>query len=78
MELPELRELLGGAREIVDMKLRARAIEEKANAMTREYCLWLTTYGVPVRDIAELLCGDPNEAIASPTPITMRWGAVRG
>jgi DNA-directed RNA polymerase specialized sigma subunit len=57
---PLFRELLEGAREIREVRSRARQLEEKANEMVREYCQWLTTYGVPVRDIAELLDISPQ------------------
>ncbi|BBY45840.1 hypothetical protein A5765_18065 [Mycolicibacterium celeriflavum] len=57
---PAFRELLDGAREINELKERARHLEDQANEMIREYCHWLTTYGVPVRDIAELLGISPQ------------------
>lgn len=57
---PAFRELLDDAREINALKERARHLEEQVNEMVREYCHWLTTYGVPVRDIAELLDISPQ------------------
>jgi len=60
MEQPEFRELLEEARIIADIKAQARALEDQANTRMREYCHWLTTYGVPVRDIAELLGISPQ------------------
>lgn len=55
MEDPAFRELLDGAREIAQVRARARELESQANEMVREYCQWLVTYKVPIRDIAELL-----------------------
>ncbi|WP_231743164.1 hypothetical protein [Mycobacterium sp. GA-2829] len=53
-------ELLDGSREIIELKAHARQIEERANDMMREYCHWLVTYEIPVRDIAVLLNISPQ------------------
>ena len=58
MEQPEADffiDLLDGSRQIIQLKKHARQIEDRANEMMRDYCHWLVTYGVPVRDIGELL-----------------------
>jgi predicted XRE-type DNA-binding protein len=60
MEEPAFRELLDGAREIKSLRARADAAEREAAGKMREYARWLTTYGVPVRDIAELLDISPQ------------------
>lgn len=55
MAEPEFRELLEGARDIKDLREKAAALDRQATRDAHEYVHWLTTYGVPVRDIATLL-----------------------
>jgi predicted XRE-type DNA-binding protein len=60
MEEPEFRELLEAAQEIRVLRARANELEQQALGYCREFAHWLTTYGVPVRDIAELLEVSPQ------------------
>ena len=61
MQEPDLFvELLDGARRVVELKNTARKAEEDANRALRDYCHSLVTYGIPVRDIAELLDISPQ------------------
>ena len=55
MKEPEFEELLDRTRRIRSLRERARELEQEASEKTREFAFWLTTYGVPVRDIAQLL-----------------------
>ncbi|MGV0646475.1 HicB family toxin-antitoxin system [Mycolicibacterium sp. XJ2546] len=60
MDQPEFRELLDAARSIRNRRAHAQELEQEALRDAREYAHWLTTYGVPVRDIAELLDISPQ------------------
>lgn len=60
MTEPEFRELLETAQEIKDTRARAQELERQAVDASRKFAQWLTTYGVPVRDIAELLDVSPQ------------------
>lgn len=60
MEHPEFRELIEGAEEIRSQRKRAQEIEHQATEKAIEYAGWLTTYGIPVRDVAELLGISPQ------------------
>jgi predicted XRE-type DNA-binding protein len=55
IEEPAFREILEAAREIKAKRARAQELEREATQNAQEFAQWLTTYGVPVRDIAELL-----------------------
>jgi predicted XRE-type DNA-binding protein len=55
IEEPAFREILEAAREIKAKRARAQELEREATQNAEEFAHWLTTYGVPVRDIAELL-----------------------
>jgi predicted RNase H-like HicB family nuclease/predicted XRE-type DNA-binding protein len=59
-EQPQFRELLSDAREVEDLRAKAREADRKATEATREYAQWLTTHGIPVRDIADLLKISPQ------------------
>ncbi|MBX7432394.1 hypothetical protein JDV09_09790 [Mycobacterium sp. Y57] len=48
------------AREIREDRARAQELDRRATEKAHEYALWLTTYGVPVRDIATLLDVSPQ------------------
>jgi hypothetical protein len=60
VEEPALRELLETAREIKSLRAKANELERQASEKAHEYAHWLTTYGIPVRDIAELLDISPQ------------------
>ena len=60
IEEPAFRELLETAREIKSLRAKANELERQASDKAHEYAHWLTTYGVPVRDIAELLDVSPQ------------------
>ncbi len=60
IEEPAFRELLETAREIKSLRGNAKELERQATEKAYEYAHWLTTYGVPVRDIAELLDISPQ------------------
>ena len=55
IEDPVNNELLETAREIKSLRLRASVLEREATEKAHEFARQLTTGGVPVRDIAELL-----------------------
>lgn len=57
---PEIREILEMAREIRSKRARAQQLEQEALSDAQQFAHWLTTYGVPVRDIAELLDISPQ------------------
>lgn len=52
--------LLNAAREIRTLRARASALEREATEKAHEYTRRLTTNGVPVRDIAQLLAISPQ------------------
>jgi hypothetical protein len=54
------RELLEAAREIRNKRAHAQVLEREATQNAQEFAHWLATYGVPVRDIAELLDVSPQ------------------
>jgi predicted XRE-type DNA-binding protein len=60
MEQPEFRELLDAARSIRNRRAHAQKLEQEALDDARQFAHWLTTYGIPVRDIAELLDVSPQ------------------
>ena len=60
MEQPEFAELLDEAREIKRKRAEAQELEREATTRAQQFAHWLTTYGVPVRDIAELLDVSPQ------------------
>lgn len=60
MREPEFRELLESAQEIKGLRAQATELDKKATEQAHEYALWLSTYGVPVRDIATLLDISPQ------------------
>lgn len=60
IEQPQFRELLSESSAVKDLRVKAREAERKATDATREYAHWLTTHGVPVRDIAALLDISPQ------------------
>jgi predicted XRE-type DNA-binding protein len=60
MQDPVFRELLDSARDIRSMRAHAQKLENEAMRNAQEFAHWLTTYGVPVRDIAELLDISPQ------------------
>jgi hypothetical protein len=60
MEQPEFRELLAAARDIRHRRAHAQQLERQATRDAQEFAHWLVTYGVPVRDIAELLDISPQ------------------
>ena len=57
---PEIREILEMAREIRSKRAHAQQLEQEALSDAQQFAHWLTTYGVPVRDIAELLDVSPQ------------------
>jgi hypothetical protein len=57
---PEIRELLEAARSIRSRRAHAQQLEQEALRDAQEFAHWLTVYGVPVRDIAELLDVSPQ------------------
>jgi hypothetical protein len=57
---PEIREILEMAREIRSKRAHAQQLEQEALSDAQQFAHWLTTYGVPVRDIAELLDISPQ------------------
>jgi predicted XRE-type DNA-binding protein len=60
MTEPAFRELLEAARSIRTRRAHAQQLEQEALRDAQEFAHWLTTYGVPVRDIAELLDVSPQ------------------
>ncbi|KKC05038.1 hypothetical protein [Mycobacterium nebraskense] len=60
MEQPEFRELLAAARDIRNRRAHAQELERQVTRDAQEFTHWLVTYGVPVRDIAELLDISPQ------------------
>lgn len=60
VRISESRELLADAREVKDLRAKARDAECKAIDAIREYAHRLTAYGIPVRDIADLLDISPQ------------------
>ena len=60
MEQPEFRELLEAARDIRRRRAENQRLEQQVLKDSRDFALWLSTYGVPVRDIAELLDISPQ------------------
>ena len=57
---PEIREILEMARQIRNKRVHAQQLEQEALSEAQQFAHWLTTYGVPVRDIAELLDISPQ------------------
>ena len=57
---PEIREILEMARQIRNKRVHAQQLEQEALSEAQQFAHWLTTYGVPVRDIAELLDISPE------------------
>jgi hypothetical protein len=72
------RDLLDAARQIRNQRAHARQVEAEAQQQSREYALWLTTYGIPVRDVAELLDVSPQRVsqLANEQPDTQRYNNV--
>ncbi len=70
MDGPAFRDLLEIAREIKSLRAEANEMERKATEKAQAYARSLTTYGVPVRDIAELLDISPQRVsqLANSTP----------
>jgi hypothetical protein len=60
MEQPEFRELLELARSIRNRRAHVQQLEQDVLRDSIEFAHMLTTYGVPVRDIAELLDVSPQ------------------
>ncbi|BBX53858.1 hypothetical protein GCM10009645_30470 [Mycolicibacterium poriferae] len=60
MQDPVFRELLESARGIRNMRAHAQTLENEAMRNAQEFALWLTRYGIPVRDVAELLDISPQ------------------
>lgn len=60
MEDPAFADLLDRARSIVQRRAYIHDFEAQLQQDTQQYCHWLVTYGVPVRDIAELLDISPQ------------------
>lgn len=60
MEQPEFRELLDEARSIRSRRAHAQKLKQEAIDDAQQFAHWLTTYGIPVRDIAELLDVSPQ------------------
>lgn len=60
MEQPESAELLDRARSIRTRRARAQRLEAEAQRDAQQYCHWLVTHGVPIRDIGELLDISPQ------------------
>jgi predicted XRE-type DNA-binding protein len=60
MEEPEFAELLERARSIKARRARAQELEREVSRDAQQFAQWLTTYGVPVRDIADLLGVSPQ------------------
>lgn len=60
MREPEFRELLESAQGIKGLRAQAAELDREASEKAHEYALWLSTYGVPVRDIAALLDVSPQ------------------
>ena len=57
---PEIREILEMARQIRNKRVHAQQLEQEALSEAQQFAHWLTTYGVPVRDIAEILDISPQ------------------
>jgi hypothetical protein len=60
IEQPEFREFLEMARSIRDRRARAQKLEQEMLRDAEDFASRLTSYGVPVRDIAELLDVSPQ------------------
>lgn len=60
MDEPEFRELLDAARSIRNRRAHAQRLEHEALRDAQQFAHMLTTCGVPVRDIAELLDISPQ------------------
>ena len=60
MKQPEFAELLEKAQSILARRKQSQDLEAEVQRDTQHYCQWLVTYGVPVRDIAELLDISPQ------------------
>lgn len=54
------RELLEVAHHIRNQRVHAQELVREATKNAHEFALWLTTYGVPVRDVATLLDISPQ------------------
>jgi hypothetical protein len=60
MQQPEFAELLEKATDIRTRREDIHKLEAQVQQDTYQFCHWLVTYGVPVRDIAELLDISPQ------------------
>jgi predicted RNase H-like HicB family nuclease len=60
MQQPEFAELLEKATDIRTRREDIQKLEAQVQQDTYQFCHWLVTYGVPVRDIAELLDISPQ------------------
>lgn len=60
MEEPEVQELLDRAQEIRARRAQAAKLDRTTTRDAHMFALFLSTYGVPVRDIAELLDVSPQ------------------